>query len=377
MALGYRNCAAVVAGFLTLAANTPGRADQTIADNLIVQGNVTVDEGFLSIESQDSPSLYISQIPGTYTPWDYRLGGNEQSFFLHDITSDTFPFVVESGSPDDALHIAYNGFTGFGTLAPAAPLHALVPAATGAEIVARFEISDDPVGRLLINNNSASNAVFHPRIQGIATSQATPLSFEGAIDTDAGANPCISFNAVRSAGGAVTNRPLVIFRNNVTVRARLAANGDFFATSFSPLSTRTRKSHIAELESAPAQEALRSLTPVEFLYKDDETQEPRLGFIAEDVPELVANSDRQSVPIMDVVALVTRVVKDQQQTLQDQRVTIETQQQALDKHGSTIDRQAQLIQDQRQTLETQAQAISELTRRLSELESRMTTSTDK
>jgi len=360
-------------GVVTLFETSQAHAEQVIADNLVVQGNVTLDQGILNVQLDDTPTLQLQQTTGGGFPaYQWDLGGNEIGLFFNDVTSNTFPFGVEGGAPDDTLRVAATGNVGIGTFAPASPLHVLVPFLnSGAEQVARFEIADDSVGRLLINNNSSSNNVFHPRIQGLATSQATPLSFEGVIDTDAGQNPCISFNAVRSIGGGVVNRPLVVFRNNVTVRARLAANGDFFATSFSPLSTRTRKENITELASRVASEALDRLTPVEYVYKDDESREPRLGFIAEDVPDLVANADRQSVPIMDVLALVTRVVKDQHATIRTQQETIDGQETAIRRHTSTIDEQQRRIESQNALLTRQAAALADLTSRLESLERRL------
>lgn len=102
-------------------------------------------------------------------------------------------------------------------------------------------------------------------------------------------------------------------------KATIAANGDITATSFNPSSSREMKEDIVDLDAASASDALQMLNPVKYVYKDDESREPRVGFIAEDVPELVANADRKSDPIMDVVALLTRVVKDQQQTIDEQK----------------------------------------------------------
>ena len=47
---------------------------------------------------------------------------------------------------------------------------------------------------------------------------------------------------------------------------------------------------------------------------DDEV---RAGFIAEDVPELVASADRQSLSAMDFVAVLTRVVQFQQRQISE------------------------------------------------------------
>jgi hypothetical protein len=65
------------------------------------------------------------------------------------------------------------------------------------------------------------------------------------------------------------------------------------------------------------------LNPVGFRYKN-EPDEQYLGFIAEDVPELVATNDRKSLAPMDITAVLTKVV-------QDQDVRIERQEKVIDK----------------------------------------------
>ena len=47
-----------------------------------------------------------------------------------------------------------------------------------------------------------------------------------------------------------------------------------------------------------------------------------VGFIAEDVPELVATKDRKAMSAMDVVAVLTKAVQEQQDTLEEQQRTI-------------------------------------------------------
>ena len=44
--------------------------------------------------------------------------------------------------------------------------------------------------------------------------------------------------------------------------------------------------------------------------------ESHIGFIAEDVPDLVATSDRQGLSSMDIVAVLTRVIQAQQQHIE-------------------------------------------------------------
>jgi len=53
---------------------------------------------------------------------------------------------------------------------------------------------------------------------------------------------------------------------------------------------------------------------VRFEYKAA-PDEHHVGFIAEDVPELVATKDRKGLSAMDVVAVLTKVVQDQQKAI--------------------------------------------------------------
>jgi hypothetical protein len=81
-------------------------------------------------------------------------------------------------------------------------------------------------------------------------------------------------------------------------------------------SSRELKENIEGLTADEAQEAFRALSPVKYNYKADK-EERHVGFIAEDVPALVASKDRKSLSPMDVVAVLTRVVQEQQKTISD------------------------------------------------------------
>ena len=50
-----------------------------------------------------------------------------------------------------------------------------------------------------------------------------------------------------------------------------------------------------------------------------------MGFVAEDVPELVANNDRKSLSSMDIVAVLTQVTKEQASQLTEQKVELTDQ----------------------------------------------------
>jgi len=79
-------------------------------------------------------------------------------------------------------------------------------------------------------------------------------------------------------------------------------------------SSREYKTDIRKLSTQKAIDTLKQLDPVEFAYKTD-SQEKHVGFIAEDAPELVASKDRKGMSSMDVVAVLTKVVQEQQRTI--------------------------------------------------------------
>ncbi len=81
-------------------------------------------------------------------------------------------------------------------------------------------------------------------------------------------------------------------------------------------SSRDKKENIAVLPADTATSALMALEPVVFNYRD-ETGEEYVGFIAEDVPELVATGDHEALSTMDIVAVLTRVVQEQQHKIQE------------------------------------------------------------
>ena len=80
-------------------------------------------------------------------------------------------------------------------------------------------------------------------------------------------------------------------------------------------SSRARKENIHELSADEAFATLEGLEPVHFNYRNDR-DESYVGFIAEDVPEMVATSDREGLSAMDIVAVLTRVVQEQQKKIE-------------------------------------------------------------
>ncbi len=80
-------------------------------------------------------------------------------------------------------------------------------------------------------------------------------------------------------------------------------------------SSRKYKSNIKPLTSQEAIETIQKLNPVTYNYKIDKTDN-HVGFIAEDVPDLVAEKGRKGLTAMPVTAVLTAVLKKQKHDIE-------------------------------------------------------------
>ncbi|MBI4917933.1 MAG: tail fiber domain-containing protein, partial [Acidobacteria bacterium] len=108
-------------------------------------------------------------------------------------------------------------------------------------------------------------------------------------------------------GFGVANPAYPIHHSN---GARLTTGG-----VWTDASSRLLKQDIETLDADAAMAAFKELEPVTYAYRADPT-EHHAGFIAEDVPDLVAANDRTGLAPMDVVAVLTKVVQEQQKTIE-------------------------------------------------------------
>ncbi len=82
-------------------------------------------------------------------------------------------------------------------------------------------------------------------------------------------------------------------------------------------SSRKYKENIRPLSSKDAEKALDELKPVTFHYKATPHQQ-NAGFIAEDVPDLVAMKNRSTLSTLDIIAVLTQTIKDQEKEIKEQ-----------------------------------------------------------
>ena len=122
--------------------------------------------------------------------------------------------------------------------------------------------------------------------------------------------------------GTKTNHPLrlvvnsdwkVRFNTDGTLTMK---DGGSYNGTWNNASSRALKENIEPIESFEAFETLEGLEPVKYNYKKYKN-ENHVGFIAEDIPDLVATNSRKNISTMDIVAVLTKVVKEQQKVIKN------------------------------------------------------------
>ncbi len=101
-------------------------------------------------------------------------------------------------------------------------------------------------------------------------------------------------------------------------------------TTFVNVSSRESKNNIYPLSEQEAFAVIKDIEPVQFYYKVD-PDDPRIGFIAEDVPELVASEDRKTLTPMDITAVLTKVMQQHEHTIGQQNNALEKQAEDIDR----------------------------------------------
>ena len=248
----------------------------------------------LHVKDGNTPTLRLEQDGSSgFTPQTWDVAGNEANFFIRDATNgSTLPFRIRPGAPSSSIDIDSDGNVGIGTDDPLFELHVVE---AGNSLMVVENTSSGISGKFA----AAGNAV------QIGSRGPEPLNF-------------------------LVNNSLVVMRLNAdtadgqvgigidmgTVSHLLHLKGGAYCDGGDWIngSSREYKKDIENLDAGEALNTLEGLTPVKFKYKKDDS-DGHVGFIAEDVPDLVASKDRKGMSPMDVVAVLTKVVQKQQETI--------------------------------------------------------------
>ena len=253
------------------------------------------------IVSGNTPTLRLEQNGSSgFTPQTWDVAGNETNFFVRDATNgSTLPFKIKPGAPTNNFYMAADGDIGIRTASPQYPVHLITDNTINAEIVA---------------------------------------------ERSGGAQTYISGGSSRGFFGTKNNFPLRLIVNDV-FRMELATDDSLTMASgatctatgvWTNASSREYKENIQTLTSKEAMETLEGLSPVKYNYKVDK-EDKFVGFIAEDVPELVASKSRKGMSPMDVVAVLTKVVQEQQKLAREQQELAREQQHTISELKERID----------------------------------------
>jgi Chaperone of endosialidase len=96
---------------------------------------------------------------------------------------------------------------------------------------------------------------------------------------------------------------------------RLEVSGNITADDVLINSSQELKQDICTLTKEEAYNLIEDLEPVKFVFKDDSAEIQNIGFIAEDVPDIVSDKDHKQVRYMEIISALTKVVKEQQKKI--------------------------------------------------------------
>jgi len=262
----------------------------------------------LHINTSDSPAIRLEQNnTGGFTAQTWDIAGNEANFFVRDVTSGSrLPFRIRPGAPTSSIDISADGQVGIGTASPETKLHVFGSATSDVFVGLGPNPDGSPAGESGLNIGYAGNSI--GRGSGF---------FNIRPDSSAAApNPSLRFLVANTERMIIDNEGYIglgVANPNNPIHHLSGATLSGVGV-WTDASSRAYKKDIRTLGLADAKTTLAGLKPVTFTYRLDPS-DPHVGFIAEDVPDLVATPDRTGLSAMDIVAVLTRVVQEQQKTI--------------------------------------------------------------
>jgi hypothetical protein len=257
----------------------------------------------IHIATSNTPAIRLEQNnSGGFTAQTWDIAGNEANFFVRDVTGgSTLPLRIRPGAPTSSIDISADGDVGIGDSSPDFKLDVNN---------GKIGIGGHSIGERASDITDLEVQSLRNTIYGIdSDSNSTNASFSISRNSD----PNSVIFVAREDFLTGINRQTPTFPLHVGTDA---TNGN--GAHVTPVgiwtdgSSRVNKDNIRELDREDAFSALVGLQPVRYTGKNATDGEEYLGFIAEDVPELVAMNSRTGLSPMDIVAVLTKVVQEQQ-----------------------------------------------------------------
>lgn len=279
----------------TLEAGAPANS-LYVDDHGYVGLGTSVPELELHIVDGDTPGIRLHQDSTVGWPeqkWD--VTGNEANFMIRDVTHGSrLPLRIQPGAPSNSFCIKSDGNVGIGTWSPAEPLELQTTGKTAAFIA---------------NRTDGATAQITAESTGTTVGSRTNHSLSLVVNQEP--KVVITTDGKMGVGVKTPLHPLHIGNG-----AYCSKNGQWLDASSIQF-----KENIRHLTTNEAVDTLEQLRPVRFNYKVDKAEEC-LGFIAEEVPQLVAAKGRKGLSPMDITAVLTRVLQEQQKMVRQQQETI-------------------------------------------------------
>ena len=254
----------------------------------------------MHISTSNTPGMRLEQnSAGGFTAQTWDVAGNEANFFIRDVTGGSrLPFRIQPGAPSNSLYISTAGNVGMGTASPA-----------GSGFESLFLEIKSAKPALVLDNAGGANQFSEVLLQN---NNVNAWSF-GNTTND---GRFYFYNYGRNAYDLnINNSNGYIGLGGVTVPTNPIQHSSGAVLTASGVwqnaSSRALKDEILELPADAAMAALKAMVPVTFRYRAD-PGDLNVGFIAEEVPELVATASHKTLSAMDIVGVLTRVEQAQQ-----------------------------------------------------------------
>jgi len=278
------------------------------------------------------PTISLNDTAGV--TWEINSNPNSTTFDIANITAGNSILGIASSAPANSVYIASAG-VGIGTSSIGSQLE------VAGDIRASFSGGNSGGDGLtkLVRMNANNTDLAKSSDVGFELSNAK-LGFSWAFRTFEGPQ---GFAATKqgSGGSELTIENPTSDYTKVVLKLGSGAtntNGQWINAS-----SRAYKDNIHELSAADAIKALEELTPVTYTFKNDASKDLNVGFIAEETPELISIPERNGLNPLEVVAMLTKVVKEQQKALQDQEQTMADYQQALQVQKEAMEKQQEML----------------------------------
>ncbi len=178
-----------------------------------------------------------------------------------------------------------------------------------------IKVGGDPGGRRLMFGGLETGGTFWLKVPGAETGSL----FQG-FKTDSNGDPDAVHIMPGHQGGLTVRKGGRVGIYETNPGYPLQVNVAYCTgTEWKNGSSREYKEDIETLSYAQALEAFSQLQPVSYHYKAEYVDDPddlALGFIAEDLPELVAERDGKSLNPMKIITVLTKVVQQQQNEIE-------------------------------------------------------------